>query len=183
MAIDFFTGEAMWLQRLYVLSFVELGSRRVHVAGCTPHPSAAWVTQQARQLTWTLTAAQESIHFLIRDRDQKFAQSFDEVFQSEGVQIVRTPFRVPQGEWGRGAIRAHNPLRVSGLDADRELERHLQRVLAIFVDHYNGHRPHRALALSPPYSIRPAPAVVSDELKVHRRDRLGGVVREYVPAA
>ena len=62
-------------------------------------------------------------------------------------------------------------------------ERHLERVLAIFVDHYNGHRPHRALALSPPYSIRPAPAVVSDELKVHRRDRLGGVVREYVPAA
>jgi len=182
-AVDFFTVETMWLQRLYVLFFIELGSRRVHVAGCTPHPNAAWVTQQARQLTWTLTATQESFRFLIRDRDQKFAQSFDEVFQSEGVQIVRTPFRVPQGEWGRGAIRAHNPLRVSGLDADRELERHLQRVVAIFVDHYNGHRPHRALALSPPYSIRPAPAVVSDELEVHRRDRLGGVVREYVPAA
>lgn len=62
-------------------------------------------------------------------------------------------------------------------------ERHLERVLAIFVDHYNGHRPLRALALSPPHSIRPVPAVVSDELKVHRRDRLGGVVREYVPAA
>ena len=101
MAIDFFTGEAMWLQRLYVLSFVELGSRRVHVAGCTPHPSAAWVTQQARQLTWTLTAAQESFRFLIRDRDQKFVQSFDEVFQSEGVQIVRTPFRVPQAMGSR----------------------------------------------------------------------------------
>jgi len=51
------------------------------------------------------------------------------------------------------------------------------------VDLYNGHRPHRALALTPPHSIRPVPAVVFDELKVHRRDRLGGVVREYVSAA
>jgi hypothetical protein len=54
LAVDFFTVETMWLQRLYVLFFIELGSRRVHVAGCTPNPSASWVTQQARQLTWTL---------------------------------------------------------------------------------------------------------------------------------
>jgi putative transposase len=182
MAVDFFTVETIWLQRLYVLFFIELGSRRVHVAGCTPHPNAAWVTQQARQLTWTLTAAQESFRFLIRDRDQKFAQSFDEVFQSEGVQIVRTPFRVPQANGV--AERFVRTIRSECLDWMLIVnERHLERVLAIFMDHYNGHRPHRALALSPPHSIRPVPAVVSDELKVHRRDRLGGVVREYVSAA
>jgi hypothetical protein len=94
-AVDFFTVETVWLQRLYVLFFIELGSRRVHVAGCTPNPMAPWVTPQTRQLTWTL-AAPESFRFLIRDRDQKFAQSFDEVFQSEGVQIIRTAFRAPQ---------------------------------------------------------------------------------------
>jgi hypothetical protein len=71
----------MWLQRLYVLFFIELGSRRVHVAGCTPNPSAPWVTQQARQLTWTVAERPESLRFLIRDRDQKVTDSFDDVFR------------------------------------------------------------------------------------------------------
>ena len=53
MAVDFFTVETVWLQRLYVLFFIELGSRRVHFAGCTPRPSSQWVTQHARQLAWT----------------------------------------------------------------------------------------------------------------------------------
>jgi putative transposase len=59
LAVDFFTVETIWLQRLYVLFFIELGSRRVHVTGCTPNPSAPWVTQQARQLSWTLAEPPE----------------------------------------------------------------------------------------------------------------------------
>jgi putative transposase len=98
LAVDFFTVETIWLQRLYVLFFIELGSRRVHVAGCTPNPSAAWVVQQARQLSWTLTERAEPLRFLIRDRDQKFTDQFDEVFRSQGTEIVRTPFRTPQGK-------------------------------------------------------------------------------------
>ena len=66
------------------------------VAGCTPNPSAPWVTQQARQLTWTLAERPASFRFLIRDRDQKFTDGFDEVFRSEGIEIIRTPFRAPQ---------------------------------------------------------------------------------------
>src|SRR5882672_10970235 len=96
LAVDFFTVETIWLQRLYVLFVIELGSRRVHVAGCTPNPSAAWVTQQARHLTWTLAERPESFRFLIRDRDQKFTESFDEVFRSDGIEVIRTPFRAPQ---------------------------------------------------------------------------------------
>jgi len=95
LAVDFFTVETIWLQRLYVLFFIELGTRRVHVAGCTPNPSAPWVTQQARQLTWTLAERPESFRFLIRDRDQKFTASFDEMSRSAGIQILLTPFRAP----------------------------------------------------------------------------------------
>ena len=80
LAVDFFTVETIWLQRLYDLFFIELGSRRVHVAGCTPSPSAPWVVQQARQLSWTLAERSEPMRFLIRDRDQKFTDGFDDVF-------------------------------------------------------------------------------------------------------
>jgi putative transposase len=90
LAVDFFTVETIWLQRLYVLFFIELGSRRVHVAGCTPHPTAQWVTQQARQL---LAERPEAVRFLIRDRDQKFTEGFDEVFRTEHIQVIRTPCR------------------------------------------------------------------------------------------
>ena len=70
----------MWPQRLCAFIFIELGSRRVHVAGCTPNPSAPGVTQQARQLTWTLAERPESFRFLIRDRDQKFTDGLDRCF-------------------------------------------------------------------------------------------------------
>jgi len=96
LAVDFFTVETIWLQRLYVLFFIELGSRRVHLAGCTPNPSGPWVTQQARHLMWTLAERPEPVRFLIRDRDQKFTEHFDDVFRSDGIAIVRTPFRAPQ---------------------------------------------------------------------------------------
>jgi putative transposase len=102
-------NDTIWLQRLYVLFFIELGSRRVNLAGCTPTPTGAWVTQQARQLTWTLADRPEPFRFLIRDRGQKFTASFDEVFRTEGVEIVRTPFRAPQANARRRAFRANRP--------------------------------------------------------------------------
>jgi hypothetical protein len=84
LACDFFTVEMLWLRRLYVLFFIELGSRRVHLAGITPAPNGAWVAQQARNLTMTTDLA--PARFLIRDRDTKFTRAFDEVFGSEGIQ-------------------------------------------------------------------------------------------------
>ena len=65
LAVDFFTVETMWLQRLYVLFFIELATRRVHIAGCTRHPNAQWVTQQARQFAWTLAEGIDPPRFLI----------------------------------------------------------------------------------------------------------------------
>jgi transposase InsO family protein len=182
LAVDFFTVETIWLQRLYVLFFIELGSRRVHVTGCTPKPNAPWVTQQARHLTWILSERPESVRFLIRDRDQKFTTSFDEVFRGDGIHIIRTPFRAPQANGV--AERFVRTVRSECLDWLLILnQEHLQRVLDVFVARYNGHRPHRALALTPPHPTRPPSVPTTGETRVQRRDRLGGVIREYVLAA
>jgi putative transposase len=95
-ACDFFTVETLWLGRLYVLFFLELGSRRVHFAGCTANPDGSWTAQQARQLAWSLPERATPARFLIHDRDGKFTRAFDEVFCSEGGEIIRTPFRAPK---------------------------------------------------------------------------------------
>jgi transposase InsO family protein len=180
LAVDFFTVETVSLQRLYVLFFIELGSRRVHLAGCTTNPSGAWVTQQARQLAWVLAESSTSVRFLIRDRDTKFTRDFDIVFRSDGVEIVRTPVRAPKAN--AVAERFVRTVRAECLDWLLILNRrHLERVLRIFVDHYNGHRPHRALNLVPPDQERPTLRVATPSRsdRVERRDRLGGLIHEY----
>ena len=86
----------MWLKTLYVLFFIELGSRRVHLGGCTANPDATWVTQQARNLAREWPDAESPVRFLVRDRDSKFTGAFDEVFRSEAVRVLRTPIRAPR---------------------------------------------------------------------------------------
>ena len=92
-ACDFFTVETALLRRYDVLFFIELHTRRDHLAGTTTKPDGRWVTQQARNLG--LSGALQDVKFLIRDRDAKFVTGFDEV-RTEGVNVVRTPFRSPQ---------------------------------------------------------------------------------------
>jgi putative transposase len=182
LAVDFFTVETLWLQRLYILFFIELGSRRVHLAGCTAHPTAPWVIQCARQVTWTWADRFERLRFLIRDRDQKLTDGFDDVFRSDGIEIVRTPFRTPQANGV--AERFVRTVRSECLDwllIPNQL--HLERVLEVFVTHYNEHRPHRALSLAPPEPRPPSVASKARKVRVHRRDRLGGVIHEYDLAA
>jgi putative transposase len=182
LAVDFFAVETICLQRLYVLFFIELGSRRVHVAGCTLTPTADWVTQQARQLTWTIADRSEAVRFLIRDRDPKFAAGFDEVFRTEHIEILRTPFRAPQAN--AVAERFVRTVRNECLDWLLVVNRqHLERAVAVFVDHYNRHRPHRALGLSPPQTAPPHVEPCSTDARIIRRDRLGGLIHEYSRAA
>jgi transposase InsO family protein len=148
-AVDFFTVETIWLQRLYVLFFIELGSRRVRLAGCTANPSGPWVTQQARQLAWTATERPMPLRFLIRDRDSKYTRELDTVFRNEGLEIIRTPVRAPKAN--AIAERFVRTVRSECLDWLLILNRrHLERVLRVLVHHYNGHRPHRSLDLTPP---------------------------------
>jgi transposase InsO family protein len=182
LAVDFFTVETIWAQRLYVLFFIELGSRRVHLAGRTPNPNAPWVIQRARQVTWTLAERSEPLRFLIRDRDQKFTDGCDHVFRSERIEVVRTPFRVPQSNGV--AERFVRTIRSECLDRLLVCDRHhLEQVLRVFIDHDNGHRPHRFLCLTPPQSTRSAVVVAWSGGHIQRRDRLGGVIHEYAVAA
>ena len=89
-----FTVNTIWLRRLYVLFFLELDTRLVHLAGVTANPNAAWVTQQARNLLLVLEEGRR-VRFLLRDRDAKFCHSFDDVVGSEGADIVLTPVQAP----------------------------------------------------------------------------------------
>ncbi len=181
LAVDCFTVEPISLQRLYVLFFIELRSRRVHLAGCTANPTGAWVTQQARQFAWRLQEQPPRFRFLIRDRDVKFTRSFDAVFASEGIEIVKTPVRAPKAN--AIAERFVGTARRECLDWLLILNRrHLEHVLRVFVDHYNAHRPHRSLSLTPPIAIdHERPLASSRDVK--RRDRLGGLIHEYSYAA
>ena len=94
-ACDFFTVETVLLRTIYVLFFIEIGTQRVHVDGCTSDPDSAWVTQQARNLTWDLHEQNTDFRYLIHDRDSKFAKSFDQVFEAEGCEVVLTPIQAP----------------------------------------------------------------------------------------
>jgi transposase InsO family protein len=182
-AVDFFTVDTIWLRRLYVLFFIEVATRRVHFAGCTAHPSDGWVTQQARQIAWVLAERPEPIRLLIRDHDRKFTRSFDEVFQGAGIRIVRTPIQAPQANGI--AERFVRTVRSECLDWLLILDTgHLERVLTVFIDHYNRHRAHRSLNLAPPDGRAATKAdPQSKELFVIRRDRLGGLLHEYQRAA
>src|SRR5439155_14699613 len=88
LACDFLTVETIRLKTLYVLVWIELGTRRVHLGGATSQPNSAWVAQQARNLAMALQREESSPRFVIHDRDTKFTGSFDEVFRSEGVKAV-----------------------------------------------------------------------------------------------
>src|SRR5207249_8349240 len=89
---DFLTVDTLFLRRFYVLFFIELASRRVHLAGITTNPDGRWVTQQARNLLMQLDDDDaRRPRVLIRDRDSKFTREFDEVFRSEGIRVIKAP--------------------------------------------------------------------------------------------
>jgi putative transposase len=186
---DFLTVDTVFFKRFYILFVIELQSRRVHLAGITANPDGAWVTQQARNLLMRLDDEGVRARFLIRDRDGKFTRDFDEVFRSEGIRVIKAPVRAPRAR--AHAERWIGSLRRECLDRLLILgRRHLERVVDVYAQHYNGHRPHRALAQRPPLSTHPPPSgergPSGEPISLHRLrrcDRLGGLLHEYELAA
>lgn len=180
LACDFFTVDTVLLKRIYVLFFIELATRQVHIVGVTAQPTGAWVTQQARNLLMSLDQRAHGLRFLLRDRDTKFTTAFDTVFTAAGIDVLRTPPQAPRAnayaERWVGTVRREctDRILITG-------ERHLTSVLTEYTEHYNSHRPHRSLGQRPP---NPPPHVVDlAAARVQRRPILGGLINEYTQAA
>ena len=178
LALDFFTADLLNGTKVYVLAVIEHGTRRARILGATEHPVQSWVVQQARNLLMDLEDAGTRAKFVLHDRDASFTDAFDAVFQAAGIRIIRSAVQAPRmnsiTERWIGTCRREL--------LDRTLiwnQRHLMIVLREYEDFYNTHRPHRALNQAAP--LRPLPEAVTDldQFRVRRRDRAGGVIREY----
>jgi putative transposase len=182
---DFFTVDTASLRRLYVLVCLSIGSRRIESLACTSNPDTAWMLQQARNLLIELDDRDRPVRFLIHDRDKKFPRAFDALLATENIKVIRTPVQAPNAnahmERWIGSVRREC--------LDRLLivsRRQLEHVLRVYVRHYNRGRPHRALDLRPPdVSTRSSARAESkpQDLRVRRRDLLGGLIHEYELAA
>jgi putative transposase len=181
-ACDFFTVETAFLRTLYVLFFIEVGSRRLHISAATRNPNGSFVSQQARNLCFELDEREAAPpRFLVHDRDSKFSGPFDEVLRSKGMRIIRTPIRSPKAN--AFAERCVKTLRHELLDWTLiRGRRHLDHVLASYARHYNAERPHRGIGLRVPEKQSHVDPVESVP-EIRRRDLLGGLIHEYYPVA
>ena len=179
-ACDFLVVETVLLQRLYVLVFIEHGTRRLHVAGVTARPTGAWAAQQAWPWTWRDSLG--ALRFLIHDRDPVFTSAFGEVFRSEGLGIITTLPKTPR----MSAIceRVNGTLRRELLDQILILgERRLAQVLGEYVIHYNGHRPYQSRQQRPPDREAQPVRDMADLRSVRRKPVVAGMINEYHHAA
>jgi putative transposase len=185
LATDFIETVTLTGTRLYVLAVIEHASRRVRILGATAHPTAAWVTQTARNLVMDLEDTGFQVKYLIRDRDGKYPALFDAVLADAGITVVRSGIRVPRmnavvERWVRTCRREL---------LDRTLifnQRHLLHALREFEIFYNRHRPHQGIANARPLAPLPEPITDPDRiahLNIHRRDRLGGILHMSEHAA
>ncbi|MDP9334667.1 MAG: integrase core domain-containing protein [Actinomycetota bacterium] len=176
-ACDFFCVDTVLFRRYYVLFFIELGTRRVHVAGMTTNPTGAWTTQAARNL---MMRYDRTIQFLIRDGAGQFVGAFDEVFRSDGATIIRTPPYTPvanaYAERWVGTVRREL--------CDRTLiwnRRQLEQLLGEYVEHYNTQRPHRGLGQRAPNN--PETVDYRPGRPIRRHHTCNGLINEYRQAA
>jgi putative transposase len=184
-AADFFETSTLTGARLYVLAVIEHATRRVRILGATAHPTAAWVTQAARNLAMDIDDAGCRVKYLIRDRDGKYPALFDAVLADAGIAVILSGVQVPRmnsmiERWIQSC--RHELL-------DRTLiwnQTHLLHALREYERHHNHHRPHRGISNARPLHPLPQPITDPDQLArldVRRRDRIGGIIHEYRQAA
>ena len=182
-AADFVHVDTILLQRIYALIVIEHGTRRVHLAGITANPDGAWTTQAARNFLMDIGQRAASVRFLIRDRAGQFTDSFDAVFQADGIRILASPPQAPRAN----AIceRIIGTLRREVLDRLLIVnEHHLRQVLTEYLLHYNTARPHRTLGqLAPDQAHTRPPQINLAEHRIRRKQVLSGLTSEYQIAA
>lgn len=170
LACDFFTVETLFLQTIYVLFLVEVGSRRVHFA----NPKATGVVQQARQMVWELADRDCPIRSLIHDNDTSFTQAFDTVFRAEGIDVIHTPYRAPDANaYAERWIRSVREECLNKLLIINQA--HLRGVMGEFVTYHNTARPHQGID-------QQIPATSTARIgagPVHCRNVLGGIIHDY----
>ena len=182
-ACDFATVDTVMLRRFYVLFFIDTTTREVTFAGITVNPTAAWTVQAARNLFLGHSEKLANTKALVRDRGSQFTASFDDVFRTEGIKVLTTPVRTPVAnafaERWIGSLRREL--------VDRTIiwnQRQLQRLVTEYIDHYNGHRPHRALQQQPPSPpVAPDTALPFPTANITRLPRCDGLINEYGNAA
>ena len=185
LAVDFLHVDTVLLKRMYVLVFIEHGTRRMHLGGITANPTGEWTVQQARNLALTLGGRFKDIKFLLRDHGSNFTPSFDAVFQATGTRILRSAVQAPR--MNATCERLVGTLRREVLDRVLILgERHLRAVLIEYQVHYNTARPHQGIAQRvPDEEPDAARATVTDidRQQIRRKPVLGGLINEYTHAA
>jgi putative transposase len=185
LAVDFLHVDTVLLNRLYVLVFIEHGTRRMHLGGVTANPTGEWTVQQARNLALTLGQRFEDIRFLLRDRGSNFTRSFDAVFQAAGTRILVSAVQAPR--MNATCERLAGTLRREILDRMLILgERHLRAVLNEYQTHYNTARPHQGIAQRVPDDepdTRRTTVTDVDSQYIRRKPTLGGLINEYAHAA
>jgi len=185
LAVDFLHADTVLLKRLYVLVFIEHGTRRMHLGGVTASPAGEWTVQQARNLAISLGERLQDLKFVIRDRGSNFTQSFDAVFQANGTRILRTAVQAPR--MNATCERLVGTLRRELLD--RVLifgEQHLRAILTEYQAHYNAARPHQGIAQRVPDAGCAAPpsAMIDPDIeRIRRKPVLSGLINEYMHAA
>jgi putative transposase len=179
-ATDFFTAEVWTLGGLvtyYVLFFIRLGTREVHVAGMTPHPNEAWMVQVARNLTMEAWGFLSPGQYLIHDRDGKYCLAFQQLIDAAGVKRVPLPPRSPNlNAYAERWVRSVKEEALSRLILFGE--RALRHALTEYVAHYHHERNHQGKG-----NVLLFPTSRADERCVgliHCRERLGGLLKDYV---
>jgi transposase InsO family protein len=178
-ATDFFTAE-VWttagLVTYYVLCFIHLASRKVHVAGATPHPNEPWMVQIARNVTMEEWGFLEPGQYLIHDRDGKYCPAFQQLIDAAGVTRVPLPPRSPNlnahAEWWVRSVKEECLARLILFG-----EEALHHALHEYMAHYHHERNHQGKD-----NVILMPSLRSDQQHddpVRCRERLGGLLKYY----
>jgi putative transposase len=180
-ACDFFT-QKVWSLRgpvdFFVLVFLHIGTRRLHIVGATANPNTAWVTQQARNYILHCEQTGLKLGHLVHDHDTSFPKAFDAIFQSEEVDVRRVGPVAPN--LNAYCERVIQTVQQECLDHFTVFgEEHLRWLCTEFEAHYNRERPHQTLGNSPLSGGVPPTEALGMADSIVGAERLGGLIKSY----